>query len=328
MKKRILGGELEVSEIGLGCMGLTQSYPPFPDKKDAIRFLRDAVEMGVDFFDTAEVYSIYRNEELVGEALEPYRDRITLATKCGWKIEGGKVTGVDSRPDTIRRVVEGSLKRLRTDHIDLYYQHRVDPDVPIEEVAGVMKELHDQGKILHYGLSEPSAETIRRADRVFHVTAVQSEYSMWFHDLEDEIIPVMEELNIGLVPFSPLGKGVLTGTVTRNQKFADNDIRFTIPRFNNPENLDRNLSLVEKVQEFAKTKGVSPTQIALSWVLAQKPWIVPIPGTKTRSRLQENCGAADVQLSSEELQELREIINTTAIIGNRYDDAQMARVRL
>lgn len=327
MKKRTLGGDLTVSEIGLGCMGLTQSYPPFPDHEEAVRFLREAVEMGVDFFDTSEVYTAYRNEELVGEALEPYSDQVKIATKCGWKFEDGKCVGLDSRPETIRLAVEGSLKRLRTDVIDLYYQHRVDPDVPIEEVAGVMKELYEQGKILHYGLSEPGVETIRRADAVFHVTAVQSEYSMWFNELDQEIIPVLEELNIGLVPFSPLGKGVLTGRVQKGQVFANNDIRHTIPRFNEPKKLEKNLRLAEKVEAFAREKGSTSVKVALAWVLAQKPWIVPIPGTKKRSRLEENIGAADLVLTEEDLDTLGRIILETQIEGNRYDEHGMSMVR-
>lgn len=327
MKKRILGGKLEVAEIGLGCMGLTQSYPPFPDKQEAIDFLRQAVEMGVDFFDTSEVYSVYRNEELVGEALEPYRDKVKIATKCGWKIEDGKVTGLDSRPETIRKAAENSLRRLRTDHIDLYYQHRVDTQVPIEEVAGVMKDLFDEGKILNWGLSEPSAETIRRADKVFHVTAVQSEYSMWFHDLEDEIIPVLEELNIGLVPFSPLGKGVLTGTVNKNQTFAENDVRHSIPRFNDVDKLNRNLTLAEQVKQFAERKGTTPARVALAWILAQKPWFVPIPGTKKITRLEENIGAADLNLTHEDIDELRAMIDGVNIEGDRYSAEHMKLVR-
>lgn len=327
MKKRILGGKLEVAEIGLGCMGLTQSYPPFPDKAEAIQFLRAAVDMGVDFFDTSEVYSIYRNEELVGEALEPYCNKIKIATKCGWKIEGGKVVGLDSRPETIYKAAENSLRRLRTDHIDLYYQHRVDTQVPIEEVAGAMKKLFDEGKILNWGLSEPSAETIRRADKVFHVTAVQSEYSMWFRELEDEIIPVLEELNIGLVPFSPLGKGVLTGAVSKNQTFAENDIRHSIPRFNDTEKLNKNLLLAERVKKFAEKKNTTPAKVALAWILAQKSWFVPIPGTKKISRLEENLGAADLALTQEDLKELREMIDGTIIEGDRYNAEHMKLVR-
>ena len=318
---------MTVSEIGLGCMGLTQSYPPFPDREEAIQFLRKAVELGVDFFDTSEVYSVYRNEELAGEALEPFRDQIKLATKFGWRIEDGRVTGLDSRPETIRRAVEGSLKRLRTDHIDLYYQHRVDTEVPIEDVAGTMKQLCEEGKILHWGLSEPGVETIRRADREFHVTAVQSEYSMWFCELEDEILPVMEDLNIGLVPFSPLGKGALTGNVSRDQRFAPGDIRAAIPRFNEPEKLEHNLALADQVKAFAEKKGTTPARVALAWVLAQKPWIVPIPGTKKLHRLEENLGAADLELTESDLRELRAIIDGTEIVGDRYDKYGMAMTR-
>lgn len=279
MVHRVLGRSLEVSAIGLGCMGLSQSYPPFPAKKDSIAFLRRAVEIGQTFFDTSEAYAVYANEELVGEALEPVRSQVKLATKFGWNIQNGKVLGLDSRPETIRRAVEGSLRRLRTDHIDLYYQHRVDPAVPIEEVAGVMEELYREGKILHWGLSEASDRTVRRAHKVFPVTAVQSEYSMWYRRPEDGMLDTLEELGIGFVPFSPLGKGFLTGTVGSNADFAGNDIRSSIPRFNNPEHLARNQALANAVKEFARVRMLSPAQVALAWLLHQKPWIVPIPGT-------------------------------------------------
>ncbi|MDE5992746.1 MAG: aldo/keto reductase [Oscillospiraceae bacterium] len=318
MKKRILGNGLEVSAVGLGCMGLSQSYPPFPEKYESIAFLRRAVEMGQTFFDTSEVYGIYANEELVGEALKPFRDQVKIATKFSWDIRDGKLCGLDSRHETIRKAVDGSLKRLRTEHIDLYYQHRVDPNVPIEEVAGTVKELAAEGKILHWGLSEAGAETIRRAHAVFPVTALQSEYSLWYRNLENEIIPVLEELNIGLVPFSPLGKGFLTGTAANNASFADNDIRHTIPRFNDPDNLIKNQALAEKVKAFAEEKMLSPAQVSLAWLLHRKPWIVPIPGTKNVCRLQENMSAAYVDLTDEDMARLTKISDNTPVYGGRY----------
>lgn len=318
MKKRMLGKGLEVSAVGLGCMGLSQSYPPFPDKMESIAFLRRAVEMGQTFFDTSEVYGMYANEELIGEALEPVRSQVKLATKFGWNIHDGKVDGLDSRPATIRKAVEGSLKRLRTDHIDLYYQHRVDPKVPIEEVAETMRELVKEGKILHWGLSEAGAVTIRRAHAVFPVTALQSEYSLWYRKPEEEIIPLLEELGIGLVPFSPLGKGFLTGTVTKDAVFSDHDIRHTIPRFNNPGNLAKNQPLAAAVSAFAEEKMLSPAQVALAWLLYQKPWIVPIPGTKTACRLQENMSAAYVDLSEEDVKRLTAITDDAPVFGERY----------
>ena len=331
MKKRILGvnarGEqLQVAEIGLGCMGLSQSYPPFPPKDEGIKFLREAVELGVDFFDTSEVYAIYRNEELVGEALEPVRDRVKLATKGGWDIQDGKFCGVDSRPETLRKALEGSLKRLRTDHIDLYYIHRVDPKVPIEEVADAMQKFFDEGKILHWGISEPAVETLRKANAVFHVTAIQNEYSLWFREIEEKMLPVLEELKIGLVPFSPLGKGVLTGGVSKDQKFAANDIRNTIPRFNDEKLLAKNIEMVERFKAFAAEHEVSPARLALAWLLHQRDWIVPIPGTKKLHRLQENIGAADVTLSDSDWQKLQELADSFEIVGNRYDDYNMSLV--
>lgn len=331
MKKRVLGtnarGEqLSVAEIGLGCMGLSQSYPPFPPKDEGIKFLREAVELGVDFFDTSEVYGIYRNEELVGEALEPVRDRIKLATKCGWDIRDGKCVGVDSRPETLRRAIEGSLKRLRTDRIDLYYIHRVDPNVPIEEVAGTMQRFFDEGKILHWGISEPAVETLRKADATFHVTAIQNEYSLWFREIEKEMLPTLEELRIGLVPFSPLGKGVLTGNVSKDQKFASNDIRHTIPRFNDPKLLEKNLELAERLKQFAVEHETTPTKLALAWLLRQREWLVPIPGTKRLSRLQENISAADVSLDDAAWDQLQELADSIEIIGDRYDAYNMSLV--
>lgn len=321
MITRILGKDLEVSAIGLGCMGLSQSYPPFPDKKTAIHFLRRAVEMGQTFFDTSEVYAIYKNEELVGEALEPVRNQVKIATKFGWDIRDGKSYGLDSRPQTIRKAVEGSLRRLRTDHIDLYYQHRVDPNVSIEEVADTVKTLAKEGKILHWGLSEASERTIRRAHSVFPVTALQSEYSMWYRKPEEGMLDTLEELGIGFVPFSPLGKGFLTGTVGKSTAFSENDIRHSIPRFNNPENLLKNQALAEAIKIFAQEKELSPSQVALAWLLHQKPWIVPIPGTKSEKRLQENMDAAYVNLSDSDYAELDRILAAHPIIGARYSEA-------
>lgn len=318
MKKRILGNNLEVSSVGLGCMGLSQSYPPFPEKSECIAFLHSSVEMGQTFFDTSEIYGIYQNEELIGEALEPVRNQVKIATKFGWDIHDGKSWGLDSRPETIRRAIEGSLRRLRTDHIDLYYQHRVDPNVPIEEVAGTIKQLHDEGKVRHFGLSEAGADTIRRAHSIFPVTALQSEYSLWYREPEKEIFPLLEELGIGFVPFSPLGKGFLTGSVKAHATFADNDIRHTIPRFNDPENLRKNQSLAEAVTAFAEKKMLSPAQVALAWLLNKKPWIVPIPGTKSICRLQENMSSAYVELTEDEMKRLTEISDNNVIYGGRY----------
>ena len=324
MKHRTLGrGGLTVFSVGLGCMGLSQSYPPFPDKGDSIKFLRKAVEMGEDFFDTSELYGMYANEELVGEAMEPYRDKVVIATKFGWDIKDGKCLGLDSRPSTIRKAVEGSLRRLRTDYIDLYYQHRVDPNVPIEDVAGTMQELAKEGKILHWGLSEPGVETVRRANAVFPVTAVQSEYSMWFREPEKELLPALEEMGIGFVPFSPLGKGFLTGTVKKSQKFAENDIRHSIPRFNDPDNMAKNQALAESVGEFARERQLTSAQVALAWLLRQKPWIVPIPGTKTEGRLRENMSAAYVELTDEDWNALDGILQSNQVYGQRYSQAML-----
>ena len=324
MKKRTLGNSrLEVSSIGLGCMGMSQSYPPFPAKNEMVDFIHKAVDMGEAFFDTSELYGIYTNEELVGEALEPYRKDIVIGTKFGWNIQNGKVCGLDSRPETIHKAVDGSLKRLRTDYIDLYYQHRVDPNVPIEEVAGTMKELAEAGKIRHWGLSEAGVQTIKRAHTVFPVTAVQSEYSMWYRNPEQDLLPVLEELGIGLVPFSPLGKGFLTGTVPKDATFAENDVRRSIPRFNSTENLSANQSLAEAVKVFAAERELSPAQVALAWLLAQKPWIVPIPGTKKFNRLQENLSAAYVELSADDLSKLTKILSEIPVFGERYSPEHM-----
>lgn len=319
MKYRTLGSSgLTVYPVGLGCMGLSQSYPPFPDRREAVAFLCRAVEMGETFFDTSELYGIYANEDLVGEALEPVRDQVVLATKFGWDIREGRCVGLDSRPEAIRRAVEGSLRRLRTDHIDLYYQHRVDPKVPIELVAETMQELIREGKILHWGLSEPGVETVRRAHRVCPVTAVQSEYSLWFRQPERELLPALEELGIGFVPFSPLGKGFLTGTVAKDQTFGAGDIRSTIPRFNDRDNLERNQALAEAVKAFAHSRCLSPAQVSLAWLLRQKPWIVPIPGTKTEGRLRENMSAAYVSLPEADWQEFDRQLQGIAVCGERY----------
>lgn len=319
MKYRTLGSSgLTVYPVGLGCMGLSQSYPPFPDRREAMAFLRRAVEMGETFFDTSELYGIYANEDLVGEALEPVRDQVVLATKFGWDIREGRCVGLDSRPEAIRRAVEGSLRRLRTDHIDLYYQHRVDPKVPIELVAETMQELIREGKVLHWGLSEPGVETVRRAHKVCPVAAVQSEYSLWFRQPERELLPALEELGIGFVPFSPLGKGFLTGTVAKDQTFGAGDIRSTIPRFNDRDNLERNQALAEAVRVFARSRWLSPAQVSLAWLLRQKPWIVPIPGTKTEGRLRENMSAAYVELSEADWREFDRLLQGIEIYGERY----------
>ena len=319
MKYRTLGSSgLTVYPVGLGCMGLSQSYPPFPDRREAVAFLRRAVEMGETFFDTSELYGIYANEDLVGEALEPVRDQVVLATKFGWDIREGRCVGLDSRPEAIRRAVEGSLRRLRTDHIDLYYQHRVDPKVPIELVAETMQELIREGKVLHWGLSEPGVETVRRAHKVCPVAAVQSEYSLWFRQPERELLPALEELGIGFVPFSPLGKGFLTGTVAKDQTFGARDIRSTIPRFNDRDNLERNQALAEAVKAFAHSRCLSPAQVSLAWLLRQKPWIVPIPGTKTEGRLRENMSAAYVELSEADWREFDRLLQGIAVCGERY----------
>ena len=296
MKKRDLGkGGLRVSEIGLGCMGFTQSYPPYPDRAEAIKVLRKAVEMGVDFFDTAEVYSVFKNEELVGEALEPFRDSVVIATKFGYDLKNVRMdssnrpVSLSSRPESIRSAVEGSLRRLRTDHIDLYYQHRVDPKVEIEEVAECVGGLIREGKVLHWGLSEASAATVRRAHSVCPLAAVQSEYSMWYRRPEGELFPTLRELGLGFVAFSPLGKAVLTGRFNANTTFKSEDFRSSIPRFQG-ENLRRNMELVDYVQSLARQMETTPARVALAWILAQADWIVPIPGTKRIERIAENIG--------------------------------------
>ena len=326
MHTRILGQDLEVSAVGLGCMGMSQSYGPNPGTRDEmIGVLRSALDLGVTFFDTAEVYGPYVNEELVGEALEPIRDDVVIATKFGWRIEGGKSVGLDSRPEQIRRVAEQSLRRLRTDVIDLFYQHRVDPDVPIEDVAGTVGELIAEGKVRHFGLSEASASTIRRAHAVHPVTALQSEYSLWTRDPEAEILPVLGEFGIGFVPFSPLGKGFLTGTVDTSTSFAEGDIRGTIPRFSE-ENRAANAALVDHVAALATAKDASPGQIALAWLLARESWIVPIPGTRRTSRIAENAGATGVALSADEVADLDRLAERVGVQGDRYNPQQMSFV--
>lgn len=320
MKKRKLGNSgLEVSAIGFGCMGMSQSYPPFPEKGEAISLLRSAVELGVTFFDTAEVYGPYTNEELVGEALEPYRDKVVIATKFGYHIQNGKSAGLDSRPETIREAVEGSLKRLRTDHIDLLYQHRVDPNVPIEEVAETVGQLMKEGKVLYWGLSEAGAQTVRRAHAVLPLTAIQSEYSMWYRKPEEGLFPALEELGVGFVAFSPLGKGFLTGRFNKDTRFDSTDFRSSIPRFK-PENLEVNQDLLELIKDIAAKKNATTAQIALAWVLAQKPWIVPIPGTKKLERLKENLGAQDIEFSAQELAEINKALSKINIAGERYPE--------
>ena len=323
MKKRKLGkSNLEVSALGLGCMGMSWSYGPAKDKQEMISLLRAAVERGVAFFDTAEVYGPLANEELVGEALATFRGQVVIATKFGWAPAPGdreRWSALNSRPEHIKAAVEGSLKRLRVDSIDLYYQHRVDPNVPIEDVAGAVKDLVQQGKVKHFGLSEASAQTIRRAHAVQPVTALQSEYSLWFRRPEREILPTLEELGIGFVPYSPLGKGFLTGKITPDTKFDSTDFRSTIPRFR-PENIDANQALVVLLNRFAEQKKATPGQIALAWLLAKKPWIVPIPGTTKLYRLEENIGAAEIELTADELREIEDAASNVSVQGARYPE--------
>lgn len=327
MKQRKLG-PLTVSEIGLGCMGFVQSYPPFPTQAEAISLIHKAIGLGFTFFDTAEVYGPYRDEELVGKALQAHRNEVVIATKFGYEIGASRTDShgysleLNSRPEHIRKALEGSLKRLKTDHIDLYYQHRVDPAVPIEDVAGCMRDLIAEGKILAWGLSEASAQTIRRAHAVCPVTALQSEYSLWYRDIEAKILPTLEELGIGLVPFSPLGKGVLALKAGEELNLPERDFRRSIPRFAE-DNLKGNLALVALVQELARRKGTTPARIALAWLLHQKPWIVPIPGTKKVERLIENAGAGDVVLTPEELAAFRSRFEALPMKGERYDASQM-----
>jgi aryl-alcohol dehydrogenase-like predicted oxidoreductase len=320
MKLRKLGkSNLEVSAIGLGCMGLSFGYGPAVEKQHGISLIRSAVERGVTFFDTAEVYGPFTNEELVGEALAPFRDKVAIATKFGFKIENGKQSGLDSSVEHIKQVADASLKRLKTDRIDLFYQHRVDPNVPIEDVAGAVKDLIQAGKVKHFGLSEAGAHTIRRAHKVQPVAALQSEYSLWWREPEKEIIPTLEELGIGFVPFSPLGKGFLTGAISKDTQFDKNDFRNSVPRFS-PENRDANQVVVDLVGEFAQRKNATPAQIALAWILAQKPWMAPIPGTTKLHRLEENLGAMDVQLTADDLRQLDEATANISIQGARYPE--------
>lgn len=327
MKQRKLG-PLTVSEIGLGCMGFVQSYPPFPTQAEAISLIHKAIDLGFTFFDTAEVYGPYRDEELVGKALQAHRNEVVIATKFGYEIGASRTDShgysleLNSRPEHIRKAIDGSLKRLKTDHIDLYYQHRVDPAVPIEDVAGCMRDLIAEGKILAWGLSEASAKTIRRAHAVCPVTALQSEYSLWYRDIEAEILPTLEELGIGLVLFSPLGKGVLALKAGEELNLPERDFRRSIPRFAE-DNLKGNLALVALVQELARRKGTTPARIALAWLLHQKPWIVPIPGTKKVERLIENAGAGDVVLTPEELAAFRSRFEALPMKGERYNASQM-----
>ncbi|EPY3967304.1 TPA: aldo/keto reductase [Klebsiella pneumoniae] len=327
MQKRYLGkSRLEVSSLGLGCMGLSHGYGPATDTRQAIELIRAAFERGVTFFDTAEVYGPFLNEEVVGEALKPFRDRVVIATKFGFTFgDDNKQQILNSRPEHIREAVEGSLRRLKTDVIDLLYQHRVDPDVPIEDVAGTVKDLIAEGKVKHFGLSEAGAQTIRRAHAVQPVTALQSEYSMWWREPEQEILPLLEELGIGFVPFSPLGKGFLTGTINASTAFAENDFRRKVPRFET-EALESNKQLVALLEVIAKDKGVSPAQIALAWLLAQKTWIVPIPGTTKRHRLEENMAASSISLSQAELLKIKAALDTVKIVGERYPASLQSRV--
>jgi aryl-alcohol dehydrogenase-like predicted oxidoreductase len=326
MKKRKLGKSgLEVSEIGLGCMGMTFAFPPFPEKKEMISLLRNAVERGITFYDTAEAYGPYTNEELVGEALAPLRDRVVIATKFGFKPAKENETNsrwseLDSGPEHIRKVVEGSLKRLKTDVIDLLYQHRVDPKVLIEDVAGIVKDLIKEGKVKHFGLSEAGVQTIRRAHTVQPVTALQSEYSLWWRKPEDEVLSTLEELGIGFVPFSPLGRGFLTGKINENTKFDSTDFRSKLPRFTQ-EARKANQILVDLIAKVAKQKNATPAQIALAWLLAQKSWIVPIPGTTKLNRLEENIGSASIELTEDDLSEIEEAASKIKIEGARYPES-------
>jgi aryl-alcohol dehydrogenase-like predicted oxidoreductase len=326
MQKRKLGkSNLEVSAIGFGCMGLSFGYGPAVDKEQGISVIRAAAERGVTFFDTAEVYGPFANEELVGEALAPFRGTVAIATKFGFKFVDGKQAGLDSRPEHIKEVAEASLKRLKTDVIDLFYQHRVDPNVPIEDVAGAVKDLIQQGKVKHFGLSEAGVQVIRRAHRVQPVTALQSEYSLWWREPEAEILPTLEELGIGFVPFSPLGKGFLTGAISQDTQFDKTDFRNVVPRFS-AENRKANQALVDVVSGFAQKKHATPAQIALAWVLAQKPWMVPIPGTTKIHRLEENLGAANIELTPEDLRELNAAASKIPVKGERYPEAMQRMI--
>ena len=326
MQTRTLGRSgLEVSTLGFGCMGISQSYGRPSSRQDGIAIIRAAVDRGVTFFDTAEVYGPYTNEDVVGEALEPVRDRVVIATKFGWNIEQNKMAGLNSRPSQIRAVADASLKRLRTDRIDLFYQHRVDPAVPIEDVAGTVKDLMRDGKVKYFGLSEAGAQTIRRAHAAQPVAALQSEYSLWWREPEREILPTLEELGIGFVPFSPLGKGFLTGTIDDKTTFEPTDFRNVVPRFTE-ENRKANLAFVDWLKTFAGRKNATPAQIALAWLLAQKPWIVPIPGTTKRHRLAENLGALDIHLTADDLRDIDRAASQIEVQGARYPDALLKMV--
>jgi aryl-alcohol dehydrogenase-like predicted oxidoreductase len=326
MKTRKLGTSgLEVSALGMGCMGLSFGLGPAADQAQGIRVIRAAVERGITFFDTAQAYGPYTNEELVGESLAPFRDQVVIATKFGFKLENGQITGTDSRPANIRAVAEASLKRLRTDHIDLFYQHRVDPGVPIEDVAGAVKELIQEGKVKHFGLSEAGVDIIRRAHAVQPVAALQSEYSLWWREPEQEILPTLEELGIGFVPFSPLGKGFLTGKIDEHTEFDKSDFRNTVPRFD-AENRKANQALVDLLGRIAQAKQATPAQIALACLLAQKPWIVPIPGTTKLHRLEENLAAVDLDLSADDLRQMEDAAAHIAVQGARYAEAQQKMI--
>lgn len=316
MKHRKLGADLSVSVIGLGCMGMSHGYGEAGDEKEMIALIRKAYELGVNFFDTAECYGPFINEELVGKALEPVRNEVTVATKFGIQLRDFKQT-LDSRPSTIRRSVEGSLRRLRTDHIDLYYQHRVDPQIPVEEVAGAVAELVKEGKVLHWGMSEAGVNNIRRAHAVLPLTAIQSEYSMFWREPEEELLNTLEELNIGLVPFSPLGKGFLTGSITRSSQFKTKDFRSTVPRFSQ-ENIDANMVIVDLVRDIAAQKNITPAQVALSWLMEQRPYIVSIPGSRSLRHLEDNIAAASVSYSMDEMRHINEQLDEIVIHGDRY----------
>ena len=327
MQKRKLGN-LEVSALGLGCMGMSYGYGPAPEKQEMISLIRSAVERGITFFDTAEVYGPFANEELVGEALAPVRDQVVIATKFGFKLSpSGEQIGVDSRPEHVREVAEASLRRLEIDTIDLFYQHRVDPDVPIEDVAGAVKELIQEGKVKHFGLSEAGVQTIRRAHAVQPVTALQNEYSLWWRKPEEEVLPALEELGIGFVPFSPLGRGFLTGKIDENTTFDSSDFRNKVPRFTK-EARKANQALVDLLATIAARKNATPAQLALAWLLAQKPWIVPIPGTRKLSRLEENMGAAAVELTADDLREIDEAASNITVQGARYPEDMERRTGL
>ena len=327
MQKRKLGNDLEVSALGLGCMGMSSAYGPAADSGEMIKLIRSAHDLGITLFDTAEAYGPFANEALVGEALQPIREKVVIATKFGFDIDletGERRGGTNSRPEHIRRVAEASLKRLRTDHIDLFYQHRVDPEVPIEEVAGAVKDLIAEGKVRHFGLSEAGATSIRRAHAVQPVAALQSEYSLWWRQPEEEILPLCEELGIGFVPFSPLGKGFLTGTIDQHTTFGKDDFRNVVPRFS-VEAREANQALVVELGRIAAEKGVTPAQIALAWLLAQRPWIVPIPGTTKSHRLRENLGAASIELTSQDLQGIGAVLARIQVQGDRYPASLAAR---